>query len=148
MRWRNRAGRAPGAKHEGVTSTGSSNRGCLSFSLRQLLIFTAICAIALTAWIWLIRWPGVTLSGAEVRKPYTIDFETNQDPYAIELRVLGKIDGQASITDASGSTTNIGPGDVYLYYFDEYNMKEGTIKYSPGTARSGTLTIQYDIVYE
>jgi hypothetical protein len=141
--WRRRRKESGGA----IARSTSGSHGRISFSLRQLLIFIAACAFAFGAWIWLTRWPSVTLSGAEIGEPYTIAVATSYDPVAVELRVYGNIDGQALLTDPSESTTVIGPGKVNLNYFADFYDREGTISYTPQTARSGVLTIQYDIVH-
>ncbi len=122
----------------------ADNNGRFSFGIRHLLLFLAACSLILGAWRWLIRWPSVSISGAEIKQATAIKFGTDHLPDYLEIRIVGKLDGRATVTDPWETTTKIGPGDFDLSMSNEYYDQQATIMYSPSTARSGTLTVYYN----
>ena len=115
-----------------------------SFSVRRLLIFVAVCALALGGLNWLFRWPTVTISGADVAKRQTFILKPRSDyPSGIRFRVFGHLDGEATLVGPYGPIA-LGPGNFDLLSGGDFYDRELSVKYTPGTATSGNVTIQYE----
>jgi hypothetical protein len=123
-----------------------ANHRRFSFGIRGLLAIVAGFAIILSAWHRLVRWPSMTITGADIKQAKVIELETDDYPHYLKVRIFGRIDGRATITDPWGTTTVIGPGEFDIPVSNEYYSEHATIKYSPTIVTSGSLTIQYDFV--
>ena len=115
----------------------------ISFGIRHLLIFVALAAIALGTWNWFIRWHSVSISGSKITELQTIKLKSNRYPHYLRLRITGRLDGQATITDPWGNATIIGPGNFELYAQNEWYEEQASLNYSPTNVMSGFVTIHY-----
>jgi hypothetical protein len=118
------------------------SRRRFSFGIRQLLLFVAVCAFALGMWNWLIRWRSFTISGDGIAEVQRVFIKTNRYPTGLRIRIVGNLDGQATITTPIQELT-VGPEEFDRLIVGDYYDKEGKVRYSPSTARNGKVTIQY-----
>ena len=84
------------------------------------------------------------ITGAKVTENQTFSVRASSDcPSTLIVEVTGEVDGIAAITTHDGRVTSIGPGAIAETIGGDYFEEEATIGYSPGSVKSGKLTIRY-----
>ncbi|MBI3505017.1 MAG: hypothetical protein HY059_09265 [Proteobacteria bacterium] len=119
----------------------------MRFLVKCSLAAAALLALLVVAALRPFGWSSVPIQDAG--KAEAVVLRAAKPVTGIQVRVVGRIDGAATIERAYApdrrmyGPQKIGPGAVSLHVGGDWYSETCILYYEPGTARSGSLTVEY-----